>query len=101
MLIDIAISGDRNVIEKESEKIHKYKNLIIEIQRMWHIKTKVIQRIRGVTETISKSTRKFSSNVPGKHNMMELKKTVMLGAAHIQVPRKALAQKDKTFYHGK
>ena len=30
-LIDVAISGDRNVIKKEAEKILKYKDLTIEI----------------------------------------------------------------------
>jgi len=40
MLIDVAISGDRNVIKKEAEKILKYKNLIVEIQRMWKCKNK-------------------------------------------------------------
>jgi len=29
MLIDVAISGDRNVIKKEAEKNLKYKGLII------------------------------------------------------------------------
>ena len=38
MLIDVAISGDRNVIKKEAEKILKYKDLTIEIQRMWNVK---------------------------------------------------------------
>jgi len=37
MLIDVAISGDRNVIKKEAEKILKYKDLTIEIQRMWNV----------------------------------------------------------------
>ena len=36
MLIDVAISGVRNMIKKEAEKILKYKDLIIEIQRMWN-----------------------------------------------------------------
>jgi hypothetical protein len=40
MLIDVAISGDRNVIKKEAEKILKYKDLTIEIQRMWKCKNK-------------------------------------------------------------
>ena len=40
MLIDVAISGDRNVIKKEAEKILKYKDLTIEIQRMWNVKKK-------------------------------------------------------------
>jgi len=39
MLIDFVISGDRNVIEKEAEKILKYKDLTIEIQRMCNVKT--------------------------------------------------------------
>jgi hypothetical protein len=34
MLIDVAISGDRNVIKKEAERILKYKDLTIEIQHM-------------------------------------------------------------------
>jgi len=42
MLIDVAISGDRNVIKKEAEKILKYEDLTVEIQRMWNVKTKVI-----------------------------------------------------------
>ena len=35
MLIDDAISGDRNVIKKEADMILKYKDLTIEIKRMW------------------------------------------------------------------
>ena len=35
MLIDVAMSGDRNVIKKGAEKILKYKDLTIEIRRMW------------------------------------------------------------------
>ena len=53
MLRDVAISGDRNVIKKEAEKILKYKDLTIEIQRMWNVKTKVIAVIIGATGTIS------------------------------------------------
>ena len=55
MLIDVAIPGDRNVIRKEAEKILKYKDLTIEIQRMWNVKTRVIPVIIGATGTISKS----------------------------------------------
>jgi hypothetical protein len=47
MLIDVAISGDRNVIKKEAEKILKYKDITIEIQRMWNVKPKAIPVIRG------------------------------------------------------
>ena len=54
-LIDVANSGDRNVIKKEAEKILKYKDLTIEIQRMWNVKLNVIPVIIGATGTILKS----------------------------------------------
>jgi hypothetical protein len=52
MLIDVAIAGDRNVIHKEAEKILKYKDLTIEIQRMWNVKTMAMPVIIGATGTI-------------------------------------------------
>jgi len=83
MLTDIAISGDRNVIKKEAEKILKYKDLTTEIQCMWNVKTKVIPVIIGATGTISKSFRKYVSNIPGNHEIKELQKTAILGTAHV------------------
>ena len=71
------------MIKKEAEKILKYKDLTIEIQRMWNIKTKVIPVIIGATGTISKIFRKYVSNIPGKHEVKELQKTAILGAALI------------------
>ena len=83
MLINVTISGDRNVIKKEAEKILKYKDLTIEIQRMWNVKTKVIPVIIGAAGNISESFRKYVSNIPGKHEVKELQKTAILGTAHI------------------
>ena len=40
MLIDVAISGDRNVIKKEAERILKYKDIVTENQRKWNVKAK-------------------------------------------------------------
>jgi len=83
MLIDVAMSGDRNVIKKEAEEILKYKDLTIEIQRMWNVKTKVIPVIIGATGTASKTFGKYVSNIPGNHEVKELQKTAILGTAHI------------------
>ena len=83
MLIDTVISGDRNVTKKEAQKILKHKDLTIEIQRMWNVKTKVIPVIIGATGTISKSFRKYVSDIPGNHEVKELQKTAVLSTAHI------------------
>jgi hypothetical protein len=63
--------------------ILKYKDLTIEIQRVWNVKTRVIPVIIGATGTISKSFRKYVSSIPGNHEVTELQKTAILGTAHI------------------
>jgi len=83
MVIDVVNSGDRCVVKKEAEKILKYKDLTIDIQRMWKVKTRVIPVIIGATGTISKSFRKYLNNIPGHHKVTELQKTAILGTAHI------------------
>ena len=48
-----------------------------------NVKTKVRPVIIGATGTISKSFRKYMSNVPGNHEVKGLQKTATLGIAHI------------------
>jgi hypothetical protein len=74
MLIDVAITGGRNVMKKESENILKYKYLTIEIQLMWMLKAKVIPVIIGAAGTVSDSLRQNLSNIPGKHEIKQLQK---------------------------
>ena len=50
---------------------------------MCNVKIKVIPVITGATGTISKSFRKYVSNIPGEHEVKELQKTAILGTAHI------------------
>jgi uncharacterized membrane protein len=50
---------------------------------MWNIKTKVILLIIGATGTISKSFRKYVSNIPENHKVKKLQKIAILGTAHI------------------
>jgi len=83
MLIDVAISGDRNVIKKEVDKILKYKDLITEIQCMWNVKVKVIPLFIGEMGIISKSLRQYLSNIPGKQYFKELHTTIILGTKQL------------------
>jgi hypothetical protein len=52
---------------------------------MWNVKTKAIPVIIivGATGTISKSFRKYVSNIPGNREVKELQKTAILGTAHM------------------
>jgi hypothetical protein len=72
MLIDVAISEERIVINKEVEKFLKHKNLTTETQRIWNVKTKATPVIIDKNGTISLSFRQYLSNVPGYHNIKEL-----------------------------
>ena len=49
---------------------------------MWNLKTNVIPVIIGATGTISKSFRKYVSNIPGKHEVKEIQKTAIWGPTH-------------------
>ena len=52
MLMDIAISGDRNVLKKVAEKILKHKDLRIETERMLNVRTKQLLITIGAAGTI-------------------------------------------------
>jgi hypothetical protein len=70
------------IIIIKAKKILKYEDLTTEIQRKWNVKTRVIPIIIGATGTISKSFRKYVSNISGNHEVRELQKTAILGTAH-------------------
>jgi hypothetical protein len=69
----IAIPGDRNLIQKEAVKILEYKDLTIEIQRMWNVKTRVIPVKTGTNGNISKSFRKYVNAIPGNPETTKLR----------------------------
>jgi hypothetical protein len=52
LLIDVAISGDKDMIKKEAKKVLKYKDLTIETQHMWNVRTYMIPVIIGATGII-------------------------------------------------
>jgi hypothetical protein len=68
-LIDVAIPSDRNVIQKEAENKLKYKNLSIEIQRMWNMKCFVIPVIIVARGIVIKSLKTYVETIPGQHSI--------------------------------
>ena len=50
---------------------------------MWNVITSAMSVVIVETATISKSFRKYLSNIPGKHEIKELQNKVVLGTAHV------------------
>ena len=71
---------------------------MIEVQRTWNTKSKVIPVITAAAGTISESFRKYPSNIPRMHEVKELHKTAIWGTAHIL--RKVPVLKCRTFNVG-
>jgi len=67
MLIDVTIAEGGNVIEKEAEKILITKTEKQKYSACGLLKGNVKPVISGATGTISKSLRKYPSNITGKH----------------------------------
>jgi hypothetical protein len=71
--------NNNNNVHKEAEKKLKYQSLCIEIQRMWNLKCTIIPVIIGATGIVTRSL----EAVPGKHSIVSLQKTAILGTSHI------------------
>jgi hypothetical protein len=74
LLIAVAIPSDRNIIQKESENKLKYKNVCIEIKRMWNMKCFIIPVIIEATGIVTKGLKIYLETIPGKHSVDSLQK---------------------------
>lgn len=64
--------ADSNIVLKEAEKRLKYKDLAIEIERMWGLKCTIIPVIIGALGCVPISLEKNLSMLPGKYNLSEI-----------------------------
>ena len=83
LLIDMSVPSDRNICLKYNEKKSKYKDLEIEISRMWKVKTETIPVIIGALGTISNATKASTKKISSNIDLKTLQKIVLLGSAHI------------------
>ena len=73
LLINISIPDDSKVNTKESEKLRKYKDLEIEVSRMWKARTKIVPAIIGALGTIKKGLDQNLLLLPGHQSATELR----------------------------
>ena len=88
-LTDFPFPMHINISAKEFEKLSKYKDLQIEVERMWQFKTSIIPVFVGASGLVKKGTAKHFEKIFGKQNLAEIQKLVITSTAHIL--RKALS----------
>ena len=82
-LIDMSNPSDNNVSVKEIEKLSKYKDLEIEITKMWRIKAVTVPVIIGALGVINKNVEKHIRKLPCTLNIQEMQNITLMGTAHI------------------
>ena len=51
--VDFSCPFDSNVVSKEIEKVDKYQDLLLEIQRLWNMKVEIIPIVIGALGALS------------------------------------------------
>ena len=72
LLIDMTIPLDANTSVKTTEKLNKYKDLEIKVERMWGLKTTTVLVVMGALSTIKKGMESYINKIPGNINIHEL-----------------------------
>ena len=84
VIIDVPISGDCRILEKEIEKIEKYQNLKREQKRLWSLKkVEVVPVVVGALGCISKGFSGWMETLGIKLVVGMIQKSVLLGTARI------------------
>ena len=83
IIVDIAVPGDSNVLQKETEKYEKYQDLAREIKRIWKSRTKVVPVVVGALGSVSKKLAGKLKQLGIKDQTRTMQKSALLGSAHI------------------
>ena len=77
----MSIPTERNTSVKVTEKLSKYKDLEIEIERMWGMKATAIPVVIGALGLIKKGLEKYIQQIPGNIKIQELLKITPHGTS--------------------
>jgi hypothetical protein len=83
MIIDIAVPGDFRVKEKETEKIHKYQDLVIEVNRIWSTRARVIPIVIGALGSVHHLQAWLALLQIEQRRFDNIQQAALLGSAHI------------------
>ena len=83
IIVDIAVPGDCNVVQKEIEKREKYQDLAREIGNLWKTRTKVVPVVVGALGSVFKQLKCHLEKIESPERKRTLQKSALLGSAHI------------------
>ena len=75
--------SDINISLKNFEKLCNYKDLEIEVTKMWHLKTTTLPVVFGTLGMVAKTVPNYVSQIPGALSLTELQKITLMSTAHI------------------
>ena len=81
--MDIGVTGDSNVPQKETEKYEKYQDLAREIKRIWKSRTKVVPVVVGALGSVSKKLGGHLEQLEIKDRKRPMRKSALLGSTRI------------------
>ena len=79
----MSVPADRNISVKEYDKLAKYKDLEIEINRMWQLRTITLPIVVGALGMLKKGADDFIDQIPGKSNICEVQKIALTSTANL------------------
>ena len=82
-IIDIAVPGDFRVKEKELEKVTKYQDLVIEVNRMWSTRAMVVPIVVGALGAIYRLRDWLGVLHVEQKKLDNIQQTALLGSANI------------------
>ena len=81
-LIDMYVLSD-NVSLKIFEKLSKYKDLEIEVTKMWHLNTATLPLVIGALGMVAKTALNYTLQIHGAPSLTELQKITLMGTTDI------------------
>ena len=83
-IIDVAVPVCTNIVRKNAEKITKYRELGIELQKCWNLtEVKIIPVVCGALGTVGGNIEIYLKMISPEIKFNVIQKTVLLGTAHI------------------
>ena len=82
-IIDFAVPADSRIEKKEKDKTEKYRDLGRELQKIWHVKVKIIPLVVGSLGAIPKQFGNMLKQIGTTTGTTQVQKTVLLGTARI------------------